>query len=357
MKSYSLPTNLVEWIEEQLNRIGTSINQPKILAQSIKKMADFYIEQPEGSTPWNELWCQQAQLAYYFPLNFIRNLRVFEELHRLQFFTQPLHWNEFGVGLGPSLEAFHHSINTHNSILSCQLSEKGLFPRETLTQRMLANKTMPSPHWLTQTPRTLAPQTLNVMSYSLTELAQLPQWIWTADKMIIIEPSTRDDGRRLLELREAALQRNFEVVAPCTHQEDCPLLRESKRDWCHDRLFFNRPGWMIEIEDYLPFSNSTLTLSYLALRKKGNENQIAPAKSLIRVVGDFLNEKGKSRQLICRGPHREFLTFIKKSHTPVELHRGDILVIEEPIDKKGDEVRVSPEQIQLQLKKKETIES
>jgi hypothetical protein len=185
------------------------------------------------------------------------------------------------------------------------------------------------------------------MSYSLTELTQIPDWMWTAEAMIIIEPSTREDGRRLLELRGAALEKNFEVVAPCTHQGPCPLFNESKRDWCHDRVFFDRPKWMIEIEDHLPFSNTTLTLSYLVLRKKGKDKKQETGDASIRIVGDFLDEKGKSRQLICRGPHREFLTFIKKSHTPLELHRGDLITIEHPIEKKGDEIRISPEQIHL----------
>ena len=57
-------------------------------------------------------------------------------------------------------------------------------------------------------------------------------------------------------------------------------------------------------------------------------NVVNTRNRFVAVVGDFLDEKGKSRQLICRGPQREFLTFIKKSDNPIELYRGELITLD-----------------------------
>ena len=412
MKILSLPQELEVWMDSQLKDISSSLSQAHALAHVIKQMADFYIENPQAPTPWSESWCQKAQLAYYFPLNFLRNLRVFQELQSLHFFQAPFHWYEIGTGLGPSLEAFlqtQQSDATSNSstskatmpqqstqpssnsldsfssqndkLLSVHLLETAT-PAKNLYQQRLQNSSGIKPQWLTQIPKSLPPQSLLVMSYSFTELEKIPEWIWSADSIIIIEPSTREDGRRLLQLRAQALQKGFHVVAPCTHNQACPLLTHSQKDWCHDRFGFDRPAWMLEIEKHLPFRNQTLTLSYLALKRQApltkpkqmtsktssiatstisplvdsqissidNPQDLVPTKTnLTRVIGDFLDEKGKTRQLICRGPEREFLAFVKKSSTPVELFRGDLLTLPDSIEKKGDELRPSLQDLPLKL--------
>ena len=346
MKTYSIPSYLEQWIEQQLNALGTSLSHSQDLAQSIQKMADFYIEHPEGTTPWQESWCQKAQLAYYFPLNFLRNLRVFEHLHESDFFSDKNTWFEFGVGLGPSLEALSQVSPDFDKLQQLNLFESSNYPRALFQKRFELHGPR-SIQWLSKPPRQLPPNSMLMFSYSMTELTELPSWCWTADAMVIVEPSTREDGRRLMSIRELALEKGFNIAAPCTHAEACPLLTQSKRDWCHDRMLFDRPQWMLEIEKHLPFRNATLTFSYLALSKKSVTFRKQRAGAA-RIVGDFLDEKGKSRQLICRNSNREFLTFIKKDHTPIEFARGDLLRIKDSIIKKGEDLRVDPVALDLE---------
>lgn len=344
--SFYIPSSIEQWIELQLNDLGISLKKAKILAESIKKMADFYIENPTGKTPWSEKWCQQAQLAYYFPLNYLRNLRVFTELEKQNFFTTPFTWTEFGVGLAPSLEAFLQIKGNRQLLLNTTLLELSTPAKQLCTSRFKTIHDLEI-HWINKASSALPPKSIAVMSYSLTELDQLPPWAWSAEKLIIIEPSTRQDGRRLMSLREEAISKNFEVIAPCTHQRECPLLTQSKKDWCHDRLTFTRPEWMLEIESSLPFKNSTLTLSYLALQKK-TKNLETPDKNIFRVVGDHLDEKGKVRQLVCRGQGREFFSFLKKECAEIPmLHRGDLIKLSVEPEKKGEELRIKKDQMEI----------
>jgi len=125
------------------------------------------------------------------------------------------------------------------------------------------------------------------------------------------------------------------VWAPCTHEGPCPLLHQSKHDWCHDRIHFEAPEWFKKMEAHLPMKNRTLTMSYLLMRKT------APKKiGQARVVGDLLREKGKNRQMICRGPEREFLTWMHKLKIEQEIPRGELINIHQDFEKISNEIRL-----------------
>ena len=69
----------------------------------------------------------------------------------------------------------------------------------------------------------------------MTEIADLPQHWDEFEALMILEPATSQDGRKLLELRSQLIQKGYSIWAPCLHQLACPLLTKSKTDWCHDR--------------------------------------------------------------------------------------------------------------------------
>jgi ribosomal protein RSM22 (predicted rRNA methylase) len=78
---------------------------------------------------------------------------------------------------------------------------------------------------------------LVVASYVLAELPleTMPQvaerlWSRTQQALVMIEPGTPQGFARLRAVREQLIERGAHVVAPCTHQLQCPM---SGRDWCH----------------------------------------------------------------------------------------------------------------------------
>ncbi|MDX9732383.1 MAG: small ribosomal subunit Rsm22 family protein, partial [Bdellovibrionales bacterium] len=171
--------------------------------------------------------------------------------------------------------------------------------------------------------------TVIVMSYDLTEtnaaktlerlLANNP----TLEALFILEPTTSQDGRKLQALREILLQHGFDLWAPCPHTGDCPLLKDSDKDWCHDRLVPALPSWWSEMEAHLPMKNRTITVSYLLARKK-KKNVSGPA--MVRVIGDRLEEKTKIRQMICRGPSREFISWFPSRLSRLQIENSDFSV-------------------------------
>jgi hypothetical protein len=316
-------------IEEKLSALGYSLQKPKALADAILQLSDFYIENPSAATPWKENWAQAAYFSYYHPLNCERIERVVEHGKNENFFSGFHHVIDFGSGLGAGslslLEQFPLSAS---------------FIESSSIARSLHQKKVPdsSAQWLGSDSGLKVPaHSLGVFSYSMTELNGLPNWANYCDGLMIVEPSTSEDARKLLQLRQKLIEQKWFAWAPCRHQQACPLLTHSKKDWCHDRVHFKKPAWFEKLESELPMKNNTLTMSYLLLRK--TPPRFDPSRNA-RLTGDLLKEKGKDRMLICRGPDREFLSWLHRNGEAPDLKRGDLFQIDPNYPKKADELRI-----------------
>jgi len=258
---------------------------------------------------------------------------VLWQIEQQNFFSGLDHGYDFGAGLGTATLALRQAFKG-----SMTLIEKS----DAATR--IADKFFPDlkPHQWSRTLQQISdPQkSFVVFSYSLTELSAIPEWALKSEGLILIEPSTEQDGRRLLQWRQDLLNKGYQILAPCTHNQSCPLLTHSKHDWCHDRLHLALPGWMQNIEQHLPMKNRTVTVSYLVARKKPLL-QVSPG--LTRVVGDLLKEKGKDRQLICQDSERKYLTWMHKHGEHPEYRRGDMLDLSTShLKVVANELRVEP---------------
>jgi hypothetical protein len=140
----------------------------------------------------------------------------------------------------------------------------------------------------------------------------------------------------MLAWRDQMLTRGWYAWAPCVHQKNCPLLKHSAKDWCHHRIHWKQPEWFSNMEELLPMRNHTLTFSYLLLSR---DKPQALHPSLSRVIGDEQEERGKSRQLICRGENREFLSWLHRDMISPKLKRGDLIKLEK-VEEKHLELRL-----------------
>jgi ribosomal protein RSM22 (predicted rRNA methylase) len=308
-----------------------SLQDSRAIANAVQRMSDFYINSPSAQTPWKESWCQIAQTAYFLPLNYVRSMAVFKEAIERNF---PFHTGElldFGSGLGAGSLPWLENWKGNLSYVE-RSSEAQKLHRQILQGRGI---NAASSRWISEKEIRPARNRTALFSYSLTEMLALPPWIFECESLIWIEPSTRDDGRLLLQRRKELLQKGFSLWAPCPHQLACPLFENSKTDWCHDRIFFAAPKWFQEIEKHLPMKNSTLTFSYLLASKKP-----APSTARWRTVGDQLQEKGKTRQMICRNSEREFLSWLHRDGDAPDLPRGVLIDPPPSFEKKGSELRI-----------------
>lgn len=330
-RNYSYPANLETSVNNALADYKLSLNDSKALAKCVQALSDYFISTPDGQTPWHEIWAQVAYLSYYLPLNASRIKALVDEADKRNFFSGIENVVDFGAGLATASLAIaeKHSLNFH-------LVERASEPQRLIEKhfthfqakewmRTISTAKIPNPK-----------KTVAVFSYSLTELSDIPDWAYNCEALMLIEPSTQQDGRKLLQLRQKLLDNGYHVYAPCTHEQACPLLSQSKTDWCHDRIHFDSPAWYKKMEEHLPMKNRTLTMSYVLMRKT------APAAiQAARIVGDTLKEKGKTRQMVCRGPDREFLAWLHKNKNEQEIPRGVLVELPSDIQKVSNELRVN----------------
>ena len=332
-RHFSIPKNFEDSIAAALASHKLTLQDSKALAKNVLMLSDFFIQNPDGQTPWHQSFAQIAYLSYYLPLNAARLRAVTQEGAKRNFFAGLENVIDFGAGLATASLALSETQN-----LQYTLIEVASEPQKIIETHF---KDFKAQEWI----RTFSAgrlknpkKTLALFSYSLTELNDLPEWAAECEAVMIVEPSTQQDGRKLMALRQRLLEKGYHAWAPCTHEGPCPLLTQSKNDWCHDRIHFDAPEWFQRMEEHLPMKNRTLTTSYLLMRKTAPEKIEAA-----RVVGDTLKEKGKDRQMICRGPDREFLAWLHKNKNSQEIPRGVLVKIPNDIQKVSNELRVQTE--------------
>ncbi len=353
----------------------------KKTADSILQLSDFYINTPDGKTPWEDKNTILGYLFYYLPLNFLRSKAVFQQLNRLNILNAdslarlsekaPIEIDELGSGFGSCSLAFFlenpEAIKHISRVTYFEVSDvpsrwhQNLF-NETFKDRpelielhgrkaAFAKKLLGEK---SERNTTANPIKILFASYALTEIPNHENLFKNYDLIVILEPSTSTDGRKLMQLRQTMIDQGQEMLAPCLHQQACPLLTQSPKDWCHDRIHWKMPNWFLELEKNLPIKNQTLTFSYLVSAKPGllvpaevssQLTEAAPLESpkWIRTVGDLLEEKGKNRQLICYDQERRFFAWMHKDfdkgHLPV-IPRGSIVPFPENYQEKSNELRI-----------------
>ncbi|MFO1009792.1 MAG: small ribosomal subunit Rsm22 family protein [Planctomycetota bacterium] len=136
------------------------------------------------------------------------------------------------------------------------------------------------------------------------ERAELVRLARTSAAVLWVEPGARETSRALASVRDELLDA-FDVVAPCTHAERCPLFAAgADAEWCHafarpPREVFTSSTWA-KLGARLSIDLRSVPYSFLALRKKtGDRAETAESE---RILGRPRIEKGRALVDAC-GPH------------------------------------------------------
>lgn len=309
------------------------IKETAEMAAHIVRLSDHFIHTPGKPTPWKERGTWPAYLSYFLPLNLARLAAVFREVKRFLPIGSIEEVWDFGSGPGTLHWLLEDDLELKPMRLNCLEWSKEAIARHQELIDLAPTKWRPV--WnATGKP---GAKSLAVFSYSWLEMRAHPPHLDDFEHLLIVEPATRECGRLLMESRAQLIKKGYHPLAPCTHSKPCPLLTHSPRDWCHLRVPFQGPEDWEDLESYLPMKNRTLTYSYLLMSRTIENRQFPNAT---RVLGDTLKEKGKTRQLICRGPDREFLAWLHKQIDPQMIPSGSLISDISDVEKKSDELRV-----------------
>lgn len=358
---------------------------PVQVARSVQAISDFYLKNPSGKTPYESPGAVQAYLLYFTFLNHVRCLSVFDHGRGLGFFSGLDRVIDWGSGMGAAWFALWDSLRNDDQEKTetgqdSHFRERCLFQESLIIERseaaiaaqhelrrLIYPDLSRTRHRAARSDRDVgeflaskedAARTVAVFSYSLTELAELPRWAFECEGLAIIEPGTHQDGRRLMAIRSELIAKGYELWAPCTHHGECPLLVNSKTDWCHDRIDWQQPAVYREIEQHLPMRHKTLVYSYLLARKTLKAPSVL--RGAARLTGDQQRQKGQTRQMFCRSSDREFLSWQHRHGEPPEFPRGELVRVPDTAEKKGTDCRVTPEdvlRVRLDPESPETVET
>jgi ribosomal protein RSM22 (predicted rRNA methylase) len=155
-------------------------------------------------------------------------------------------------------------------------------------------------------------------------LAQLGERLESPSVVVMVEPALRLPGRNLLALHDAAAASgSWRVLAPCTHQRSCPLLKDPGRSWCHFHFDWSAPPLVREVADPLHLSWERPSFAFLALERNEAPAGVEPRRA--RVIGDRMRLSGRREGFyICREGERKLL--IAPSQ---RMERGDLIRFDE----------------------------
>lgn len=153
--------------------------------------------------------------------------------------------------------------------------------------------------------------------------------------IVIVEPALRPRSRHLQRIRGALIAKGLQVLAPCLHHNECPLLRR-EGDWCHEDLPVDLADFLVPVAKKAGLRWEGLTFSYLAVAARGPLLVELLPKGSTRVVSSLLVTKGKREAIVC-GDGERIGRLDRARSTSNEafdtLGRGDIITIG-PLDEK-----------------------
>lgn len=298
------------------------------LEKSILRASDQYVS-GENRSLWGQEWFDDAYLAYFLFTQSARLYYTFWRTREVFNFEQIAKVVDCGSGPSTAKLAFHgfwgkeHRLDWINIDSSKAALKYGKRLEEEwgLKSDFLCSDQIPDPK---------SDKELLLLSFSNCEGLNFEN-VLNYHNILILEPGQQSFSRKLIEFRSKALTQGFSVLAPCSHQEGCPM-QEGKKNWCHDTA--PKPSLLNSFD--LPFSKNRLNFSYLFLSK----NIQSEHNGLTRVVGDMRFEKGKTKVAVCRGKSAEFLSWLKKSKLELQLNRGDLIALPSKLTTKGQEVRI-----------------
>jgi ribosomal protein RSM22 (predicted rRNA methylase) len=167
---------------------------------------------------------------------------------------------------------------------------------------------------------TLPSADLVTAGYVLAELdrAQIPQaardlWHAARKMLILIEPGTPEGFARIRAARQALIEEGAHIIAPCTHEQDCPI---AGGDWCHfsERLARSRDHMRAKSAS-VPFEDerySYLAVSRAAVAYAGARIIKPPIEQKAAILFPLCDGSGLSVKAVPRRDKEQFRLVRKK---------------------------------------------
>jgi ribosomal protein RSM22 (predicted rRNA methylase) len=228
-----LPEQLLEAIQAETDKI-----ERRRLLQAVVQLTERY-EAGDFSAPAIANAEQRAAyLAVRFPATYAVNRRVFSELKLRAPQAQITTLFDVGAGPGTALFAAAEAFPELERATLLEADEHWLKTGKDLVRASGLNREL---NWLTGDLRSgfsCEQHDLVVISYVLGELGPKAAdgvirkaWSCARQFLAVVEPGTPRGFAGIHAARATLIGMGAEIVAPCPHQQQCPMAAVG--DWCH----------------------------------------------------------------------------------------------------------------------------
>lgn len=180
----------------------------------------------------------------------------------------------------------------------------------------------------------------NVLSEQPEQQLQMATALLEQAKVVIlIEPALQKTTRELMKLRDELLHRQTgTVLAPCLHQQDCPMLKFNNRDWCHFYINWQCPKLIRDVDHFIGNKHDYLKMAYMIF-SGGVAATTQKPKNRWRVVSSQLKSKGKTEWNLCGDDGRlqkmQILDKEFEKYGSPKIRRGDVIQLPLAVHKSG----------------------
>lgn len=363
--------------EEIEHRILELIGMPELNWKSVRthnkrlnrirkqmyKLSDDFAELSPSETEYSD-----AYFAYNFPLNIMKVRTVILQLKHLypQVFE---HLTEFricdiGCGEGAGMLGIYYGLQAFETLKftgfdislhilrKCKHMMQWLKTVDERVQVRLQQQDMS--HGLLK--KKVAKYDIVILANSLAEMftdgaipvnfiERLLKSCADNGVIIVLEPATKNLSRRLMTLRDDIISRQKgQVLLPCLHSENCPLIDIRKqKDWCHQSISWQPPDYLKILNQGLNREIKRLKFSYLVIAQKKFPK---PDTNTFLVISNLLKEKGKKRCFLCAPGGRIELVRLNRQESQLNktfgaIQKGDIIRLDKIVKKRPDYWQVS----------------
>jgi len=217
------------------------------LAQSVQRLIEAYRSGRHPVAPIMATGTDvAAYVAYRMPATFAAVRSALAQVAELYPDFAPKSQLDVGGATGAAVWAASEAFASLAEITVLDQVEEALAVGRRLAERApwTTLRSASWTPWLAGRDADLPSADLVTISYVLGELPTAAQTdlidraLRAARLLVVVEPGTPAGYQRILAAREAVLAAGRTVVAPCPHQDDCPLA--GTRDWCHFAARVNR---------------------------------------------------------------------------------------------------------------------
>lgn len=156
---------------------------------------------------------------------------------------------------------------------------------------------------------------------------------------LFVEPGNRLGGKLASMLREGAVGQGWNVLAPCTHVQPCPMIGNPREtSWCHFSLSIQGcPGWLTDLSREAALGKWDLSLSFAHLagplgarpQESGEKARIISGEF---ALPDFQGVRQTGRYVCCA---RGKLLLVSEQGEP-GTSSGDVALLDLPQDLRRD---------------------